>query len=73
MAMMTPDLPAISPADIRGALAILPTPSVPNADHWSCAQSVNLDETARMVARMRAAGLDTFITAGSFGEGLSPL
>jgi len=71
MAMILPEVPAISAADIKGALAILPTPSVPGADHWSCEQSVNLDETARMVARMRAAGLDTFITAGSFGEGAS--
>ncbi len=64
----SPDLTA---ADISGALAILPTPSVAGADHWSCEQSVDLDETARMVEMLRAGGLDTFITAGSFGEGAS--
>lgn len=32
---------------------------------------MDLDETARMVERMRGAGLSTFATAGSFGEGAS--
>jgi hypothetical protein len=28
---------------IRGILGILPTPSTPDADQWSCEQSVDLD------------------------------
>ena len=29
--------------EIRGAIAILPTPSTPDADHWSCERSVDHD------------------------------
>jgi 4-(2-carboxyphenyl)-2-oxobut-3-enoate aldolase len=56
---------------IRGALAILPAPSVPDADRWSCECSVDLPETARMVSFLLDAGLSIFMTGGSFGEGAS--
>ncbi len=55
--------------DIRGVLGILPTPSTPDADHWSCENSVDLDETARMVETILDAGVSIFLTNGSFGEG----
>jgi dihydrodipicolinate synthase/N-acetylneuraminate lyase len=54
---------------IRGAIAILPTPSTPDADHWSCERSVDLDETARMVSMIMSGGIDILMTNGSFGEG----
>jgi dihydrodipicolinate synthase/N-acetylneuraminate lyase len=55
--------------DIRGVLGILPTPSTPDADHWSCENSVDFDETARMVETILDAGVSIFLTNGSFGEG----
>jgi dihydrodipicolinate synthase/N-acetylneuraminate lyase len=55
--------------DIRGVLGILPTPSTPDADHWSCENSVDLDETAAMVSTIVGAGVSIFLTNGSFGEG----
>lgn len=59
----------ISVDDIRGALAIVPTPATPDAGHWATEQSVNLDETARMISLIVDAGVTTFMTNGTFGEG----
>lgn len=55
--------------DIRGVLGILPTPSTPDAAHWSCENSVDLDETARMVSMVVEGGVSILLTNGSFGEG----
>lgn len=54
---------------ISGVLGMLPTPATPDADHWSCTQSVDLDETSRMAEMIVAAGVQILLTAGSFGEG----
>jgi 4-(2-carboxyphenyl)-2-oxobut-3-enoate aldolase len=59
----------VSVNEIRGAIGILPTPSTADADHWSCTQSVNLAETARMVSTITEAGVEILMTNGSFGEG----
>lgn len=59
----------LAAADITGIVGILPTPATADADHWSCTQSVDLDETARMVARIVEGGVRILLTAGSFGEG----
>lgn len=59
----------LSADDIRGVLGMIPTPSTPDAAHWSCARSVDLDETARMVSMIMGAGIRILLTAGSFGEG----
>lgn len=61
----------ITAEHITGVLGMLPTPSTPDADHWSCTQSVDLDETARMATMVVAGGVKTLMTAGSFGEGAS--
>ena len=66
-----PRPPAVTPDDITGVLGILPAPSVPGADHWSCTQSLALDEIAAMTARIRAGGIRILLTGGSFGEGAS--
>ncbi|GGK21792.1 dihydrodipicolinate synthase family protein [Salinarimonas ramus] len=63
----------LAPDDIVGILGIVPTPATPDAGHWSCTASVDLDETARMTAMIRAAGISIFMTGGSFGEGASLL
>lgn len=56
---------------IRGVLGMLPTPATADADHWSCSQSVDLDETARMANMVVDGGISILMTAGSFGEGAS--
>lgn len=61
----------ITPEDIAGIVGILPTPSTPDAGHWSCEMSVDLDETAAMVRRTVEAGIPILMTGGSFGEGAS--
>ena len=64
---------SIVPKDITGAIAMLPTPSTPDADRWDCLQSVDLDATAEMTARIRDAGIRVFMSCGSFGEGATLL
>jgi 4-(2-carboxyphenyl)-2-oxobut-3-enoate aldolase len=59
----------LSKADITGVLGMLPTPSTPDADRWDCENSVDLDESARMVAMIATAGVKILLTNGSFGEG----
>ena len=54
---------------ITGVLGMLPTPSVLDADQWSCVQSIDLDETARMARMVVDGGIGILLTAGSFGEG----
>lgn len=57
--------------DIRGAWAIIPTPARPGAADWRSANTVDLDETARAVEALIAAGIDGILSLGTFGEGAS--
>jgi 4-(2-carboxyphenyl)-2-oxobut-3-enoate aldolase len=57
--------------DIRGVVAILPTPALPGADRWDSADTVDLAETERMTEAMVSAGVDVIMTNGTFGEGAS--
>lgn len=59
----------VTTEEIRGVLGMLPTPATPDADHWSCTQSVDLGETARMAEMIVGGGVGMLLTAGSFGEG----
>jgi 4-(2-carboxyphenyl)-2-oxobut-3-enoate aldolase len=54
--------------DLVGAVGILPTPALPNAERWDATQTVNVAETEKMVATVTAAGIDILMTGGSFGE-----
>jgi len=54
---------------ITGVLGMVPTPATPDADQWSCTQSVDLDETSRMARMLVDGGIGILMTAGSFGEG----
>ncbi|TAD90455.1 MAG: aldolase [Alphaproteobacteria bacterium] len=56
-------------AEMVGVLGMVPTPSTPDADQWSCTQSVALDETAAMVERIVTGGVRILLTNGSLGEG----
>lgn len=58
----------LSKADIRGAWVILPTPAKDNASDWRASDTVDLDETARIVEALIAAGADGFLSLGTFGE-----
>jgi trans-o-hydroxybenzylidenepyruvate hydratase-aldolase len=54
--------------DIHGAWAIIPTPAKPNASDWRAEDTVDLDEAARAVEALIAAGVDGILSLGTFGE-----
>ena len=54
--------------DINGAWVIMPTPATPNADDWRAENTVDLDETARIVEGLIQAGVDGILSNGTFGE-----
>ncbi|APA86915.1 dihydrodipicolinate synthase family protein [Paraburkholderia sprentiae WSM5005] len=55
--------------DIVGVLGIVPTPATPDAGRWDTKNSVNLDETEKMIKLVTAAGVDILMANGTFGEG----
>lgn len=59
----------LTPDDIHGAWAIIPTPSKPGAEDWRKEDTVDLDETARVVDALIVAGIDGILSLGTFGEG----
>ncbi|MEA2976325.1 MAG: trans-o-hydroxybenzylidenepyruvate hydratase-aldolase [Alphaproteobacteria bacterium] len=58
----------LTAADIQGAWAILPTPAKDNASDWRAEDTVDLDETARVVEELIKAGVDGLLSLGTFGE-----
>lgn len=54
--------------DVQGVWAIMPTPSKPNADDPKARDTVDLDETARVVKALIDAGVNGILTLGSLGE-----
>lgn len=66
-------IPPIHPSDLVGVLGMIPTPSTPDADHWSCQNSVDLDQTALMARMVVDGGVRILLTNGSLGEGASLL
>ncbi len=59
----------LTPADIVGIAGMIPTPSTPDADQWSCTQSVDLASTAAMTEFVVGGGIELLLTCGSLGEG----
>jgi trans-o-hydroxybenzylidenepyruvate hydratase-aldolase len=55
--------------DIVGAWAIIPTPAKSNASDKNAENTVDLDETARIVEALIGAGIDGILSLGTFGEG----
>lgn len=55
-------------ADIVGCWAIMPTPAKPDASDWRQENTVDLDESARAVDALIAAGVDGILTLGTLGE-----
>ena len=60
--------PKLTVADIHGAWAIVPTPSKPNASDWKASDTVDLDETKRVVEQLIEAGVNGILSLGSLGE-----
>jgi dihydrodipicolinate synthase/N-acetylneuraminate lyase len=58
----------MTPADVKGAWAIIPTPSKPNASDWRAEDTVDLDETARVVEALIETGIDGILSMGTLGE-----
>lgn len=61
-------VPKLTPADINGAWAIIPTPAKPDASRWDATDTVDLDEAARIVEGMIAAGINGILSLGTLGE-----
>lgn len=58
----------LSAKDIQGVWVILPTPAKENASSWREENTVDLDETARVVEALIASGIDGLLSLGTFGE-----
>lgn len=63
----------IDATGINGLWPILPTPSKPNASDWRTENTVDLDETARVVEALIEAGVDGLLSLGTYGEAHSLL
>lgn len=58
----------LNASDIHGVWSILPTPSKPDASDWRATNTVDLDETARAVEGLIAAGANGILSMGTLGE-----
>jgi len=58
----------ITMEDIRGVVGIVPTPATPDAERWDAQNTIELDETVKMVSAVVDAGVDVLMTTGTFGE-----
>jgi trans-o-hydroxybenzylidenepyruvate hydratase-aldolase len=54
--------------DIRGISVMMPTPCIEGGDHWSVTNSVDLEETARVIPEYNAAGIGVLSLNGTTGE-----
>lgn len=63
----------IDASGIHGVWPILPTPSKANASDWRATDTVDLDETARVVEALVDAGVDGLMSLGTYGEAHSLL
>lgn len=63
-----PNLPSITGRDMRGVMAYPPTPALPGADQVDAQDTVNLDETERMIRQLIRDGVDAIALNGTLGE-----
>lgn len=54
--------------EVQGAWVIIPTPAKPGAENWRSHDTVDLDETARVVNALIDAGADAIMSLGTLGE-----
>lgn len=71
--MAKPPKLRIEADNINGMWPILCTPAKDNASDWRERDTVDLDETARVVEALIAAGADGLLSLGTYGEGHSLL
>lgn len=53
---------------LRGVIAVTPTPAIPGAEDFRAANTVDIDESERMIRRLIEDGVDGIITNGTLGE-----
>ena len=58
----------LTPMDIRGVCVMIPTPCLEDGGDWRTANSVNLEETARIVEAFIKDGIGSFAACGTTGE-----
>jgi trans-o-hydroxybenzylidenepyruvate hydratase-aldolase len=58
----------LSAKDIRGVCVMIPTPCKPGHDGWDATDSVDLEETARMIEALIKAGIGSIAACGTTGE-----
>ena len=61
-------IPKIQVEDIRGILALMPTPAKQGADRWDEENTVDLEETARLAEAFACSGVDAIMLNGTLGE-----
>ena len=54
--------------DVKGVYNIIPTPATPDAGRWDCEDSVNYEESVRIVNMLIDNHVDAILTNGTFGE-----
>ncbi len=54
--------------DIRGVVGIIPTPATQDAESWEAQNTIEFDQTIKMVRTVVDAGVDIIMTTGTFGE-----
>lgn len=65
---MTQRRTRLTARDVKGAWAIIPTPAKSNASDWRATDTVDLDETARVVEALIKSGVDGILSLGTLGE-----
>lgn len=60
--------PRITASDLRGVMAYPPTPATANAGDLTARDTVNLDESERMIRALLDDGFDSIATNGTLGE-----
>jgi dihydrodipicolinate synthase/N-acetylneuraminate lyase len=61
-------LPKVTGRDMRGVMAYPPTPALPGADRVDATDTVNLEETERMIRTLISDGVDAIALNGTLGE-----
>ena len=54
--------------EVKGAWAIMPTPAKADASSWRSENTVDLDETRRVVEQLIASGVNGILSLGTLGE-----
>jgi trans-o-hydroxybenzylidenepyruvate hydratase-aldolase len=66
--MQAKQTPELSAADIAGAWAIIPTPATADAGSLEAANTVDVEETTRVVEALIDSGVDGILSLGTLGE-----